>query len=119
MKAFQRLSTRLMTLALAAAASLVALGTANAVVIANVTGGFKGTTQVDVCALNQCFRPPDTMGAVGTTQFLETTNGANTVYDKNTGAILLVGRRTRPVGSRRLELALCFRLREEGLAARG
>ena len=88
MKAFQRLSTRLMTLALAAAASLVALGTANAVVIANVTGGFKGTTQVDVCALNQCFRPPDTMGAVGTTQFLETTNGANTVYDKNTGAIL-------------------------------
>ena len=61
---------------------------ASAAAQAATVSGFKGTTQVDVCALNQCFRPPDTMGAVGTTQFLETTNGANTIYDKATGAII-------------------------------
>ena len=76
---------RLVTLALASLTSLLSAGTANAFAIVT---GFKGTTQLEACALGQCFRPPDTMGAVGTTQFLETNNGANTVYDKNTGAIL-------------------------------
>lgn len=52
-----------------------------------VTGGFEGTSQLDNCALGNCFRPPDTMGAVGTTQFLETTNGSITVYNKNSGAV--------------------------------
>jgi hypothetical protein len=50
--------------------------------------GFEGTSQLTNCALNQCFRPPDTMGAVGTTQFLETNNGSVTVYDKTSGAVL-------------------------------
>jgi len=51
--------------------------------------GFQGTTQLDNCALGQCFRsPPDTMGAVGSTQFLETTTGSITVYDKLNGAVL-------------------------------
>jgi hypothetical protein len=49
--------------------------------------GFEGTSQLDNCALGQCFRPPDTMGAVGTSQFLETTNGSITVYDKTNGAV--------------------------------
>lgn len=49
--------------------------------------GFEGTSQLDNCALGECFRPPDTMGAVGTTQFIETSNGSITVYDKATGAV--------------------------------
>ena len=49
--------------------------------------GFEGTSQLDNCLLGQCFRPPDTMGAVGTTQFLEANNGSITVYDKATGAV--------------------------------
>jgi hypothetical protein len=61
------------------------LGSAHAGVIFS---GFEGTSQLDNCALGQCFRPPDTMGAVGTTQYLETTNGSITVYNKNTGAVL-------------------------------
>src|SRR3990167_1118274 len=49
--------------------------------------GFEGTSQLDNCALGECFRPPDTMGAVGTTQYLETTNGSITIYNKATGAV--------------------------------
>lgn len=49
--------------------------------------GFEGTSQLDNCALGQCFRPPDTMGAIGTTQFLETNNGSIAVFDKATGAL--------------------------------
>jgi hypothetical protein len=49
--------------------------------------GFEGTSQLDNCALNQCFRPPDSMGAVGLTQFFETTNGSVSVYDKATGVL--------------------------------
>lgn len=54
---------------------------------ATTVRGFEGTSQLDNCALNQCYRPPDTMGAVGTTQFLETNNGSITVYNKATGAV--------------------------------
>jgi PEP-CTERM motif len=49
--------------------------------------GFEGTSQLDNCALNQCFRPPDTMGAIGTTQFLETSNGSIAIYDKASGGL--------------------------------
>lgn len=49
--------------------------------------GFEGSSQLINCALGECFRPPDTMGAVGTTQFLETSNGSIRVYDKMTGAV--------------------------------
>ncbi len=49
--------------------------------------GFEATSQLDNCALNQCFRPPDTMGAIGTTQFLETNNGSIAVFDKTSGAL--------------------------------
>lgn len=49
---------------------------------------FMGISQVDVRALHGNFSaiPPDTMGAVGKTQFMETSNGAYAVYDKKTGA---------------------------------
>lgn len=40
------------------------------------------------CALGGCYLPPDTMGAVGTTQFVETSNGSVTVYNKVDGAVL-------------------------------
>jgi hypothetical protein len=72
-------------LSLAAAWLTLGASTANA---ATFVRGFEGTSQLDNCAfVGQCFRPPDTMGAVGTTQYLETTNGSITVYNKATGAV--------------------------------
>jgi hypothetical protein len=49
---------------------------------------FDGISQVTVRGLHSNFSeiPPDTMGAVGRTQFMEVTNGAYAVYDKTTGA---------------------------------
>ena len=46
--------------------------------------GFEGISQYDSAALARNFIPPDTMGAVGTTQYLEFVNGAVAVYDKAT-----------------------------------
>ena len=47
---------------------------------------FEGVSQYDTRALNGgSFIPPDTMGAVGATQFMETTNGGYAVFDKATG----------------------------------
>ncbi|WP_310387679.1 PEP-CTERM sorting domain-containing protein [Roseateles sp.] len=68
-----------------AASALTVL--ASAAAQAATVRGFEGTSQLDNCAINGCFRPPDTMGAVGTTQFLETTNGSVTVYNKFDGAV--------------------------------
>lgn len=48
--------------------------------------GFQGISQYNVAAFGRNFIPPDTMGAVGRTQFMETTNGAYAVYSKATGA---------------------------------
>jgi hypothetical protein len=50
--------------------------------------GFEGTDQLLACSLNSCFRPPDTMGAAGTTQYVELNNGVFRVHDKTTGANL-------------------------------
>ena len=49
---------------------------------------FDGVSQMDVRALNgnSSYIPPDTMGAVGASQFFETTNGAYAIFDKATGA---------------------------------
>lgn len=52
--------------------------------------GFEGVTQYDAAAFNRNFIPPDTMGAVGTTQYMETSNGAYAVFDKATGNRLLL-----------------------------
>ncbi|MCV2366637.1 PEP-CTERM sorting domain-containing protein [Roseateles oligotrophus] len=70
---------------LLAASALTVL--ASAAAQAATFRGFEGTSQLDNCLLLQCFRPPDTMGAVGTTQFLETSNGSIAIYDKASGAL--------------------------------
>jgi hypothetical protein len=72
-------------MAVGAAALAMALSTSASA--ASLLYGFEGTNQLGNCALNQCFRPPDTMGAVGTTQFLETSNGSIQAYSK-TGTLL-------------------------------
>ena len=50
--------------------------------------GFEGVSQYDGASFGRNFIPPDTMGAVGKTQFFESTNGAYAVFDKKTGARL-------------------------------
>lgn len=47
---------------------------------------FEGVSQYDGASFGRNFIPPDTMGAVGKTQYMETTNGAYAVFDKATGA---------------------------------
>ncbi len=48
---------------------------------------FEGTSDYDTRALGIGLIPPDTMGAVGTTQYVELLNGSFSVYDKTTGAL--------------------------------
>lgn len=51
--------------------------------------GFEGTSRKDDFLLNNVsFDPSQTMGAAGTTQYLESTSGSVTVYDKSTGVVL-------------------------------
>ena len=71
--------------ALVAVSALTVVAAASAQTV--FVRGFEGTSQLDNCALGQCFRPPDTMGAIGTTQFLETNNGSVAIFDKATGAL--------------------------------
>ena len=47
---------------------------------------FDGISQYDVAAVGRNFIPPDTMGAVGRTQYMEMVNGGVAVFDKATGA---------------------------------
>jgi len=79
---------RTIKLAFAAFAISAVTTMASAPAQAGLLYGFEGTSLLDNVPLGNAFRPPDTMGAVGTTQFLESTNGSYTVYDKNTGAVL-------------------------------
>jgi hypothetical protein len=67
-------------------APLVNLGTGGA---GNLSIGvnFRGTTDYDTRALGIGLIPPDTMGAVGTTQYVQLLNGSFSVYDKSTGAL--------------------------------
>lgn len=48
--------------------------------------GFEGISQYDGASFGRNFVPPDTIGAVGASQYMATTNGAYAVYNKNTGA---------------------------------
>lgn len=52
----------------------------------HVIMGFEGISQYDVASVARNFIPPDTMGAVGFTQYAATANGGFAVYDKATGA---------------------------------
>ncbi|WP_246611070.1 PEPxxWA-CTERM sorting domain-containing protein [Aquisediminimonas profunda] len=54
-------------------------------VSSNFTLGFEGISQYDGASFGRNFIPPDTMGAVGRTQYFETSNGAYAVFDKYTG----------------------------------
>lgn len=51
----------------------------------NYVFGFEGVSQYDGAAFARNFIPPDTMGSVGMTQYMETSNGAYAVFDKATG----------------------------------
>ena len=51
--------------------------------------GFEGMNQYDVGSYGRGFIPPDTMGAVGTTQYTVMVNGGFGVFDKTTGAATL------------------------------
>ena len=46
---------------------------------------FEGISQYDGASFGRNFIPPDTMGAVGRSQYMETSNGSYAVFDKNTG----------------------------------
>ena len=83
MKKFDSYRTGRAALLAVSALTVVAAASAQATFVR----GFEGTSQLDNCALGQCFRPPDTMGAIGTTQFLETSNGSVTAYNKATGLV--------------------------------
>ena len=50
--------------------------------------GFQGASQYDAASFGRNFIPPDTMGAVGTTQFVEPLNGVYAIFDKATGVAL-------------------------------
>lgn len=49
--------------------------------------GFEGTSDYDTRGLGIGLIPPDTMGAVGTTQYAQLINGSFSVYDKSTGML--------------------------------
>ncbi len=51
----------------------------------HVALGFQGISQYDVASVARNFIPPDTMGAVGTTQYMAFANGGVAVYDKANG----------------------------------
>jgi len=64
-------------------------GIGGAAPVKNASGpylfGFEGPSQYNAASFARNFIPPDTMGAVGKTQFVATTNGAYGIYDKATG----------------------------------
>jgi hypothetical protein len=53
----------------------------------SVNRSFEGTSDYDSRALGAALIPPDTMGAVGTTQYVQLINGSFSVYNKSTGAL--------------------------------
>lgn len=50
--------------------------------------GFEGISQYDGAAFGRNFFPPNTMGAVGGAQYMESSNGAFAVYNKSNGTRL-------------------------------
>ena len=53
----------------------------------SISLGFEGTSDFDTRALGIGVIPPDTMGAVGTTQYVQLINGSFTVYNKSDGSL--------------------------------
>ncbi len=72
---------------IALGASALALSmTSAAWAASSVVQGFQGATLTQNQTVGGGFIPPDTMGAVGTTQYAELLNGSFSVYSKATGA---------------------------------
>ena len=87
-------SRELKGLAVTQVASVLAvavMATFTAAAHAVVVSGFEGTSQANNSLLDGAFRPPDTMGAIGTTQYMETTNGSVTIYDRSGTVLSRVG----------------------------
>ena len=61
-------------------------GDAQASFASSVSLSFEGISQYDAASFGRNFIPPDTMGAVGSSQYLEVANGAYAVFDKTTGS---------------------------------
>ena len=74
-----------MKLACAIAGALV-LSAAGVAQAASVLASFEGVSQYDTASFGRAFRPPDTIGAVGTTQYLQFINGGVGLYDKTSHA---------------------------------
>ncbi len=53
-----------------------------------VLNGFEGISQYQVATYGRNFFPPDTMGAVGNTQYTSFVNGGFAVFSKATGAVV-------------------------------
>ncbi|WP_309604486.1 PEPxxWA-CTERM sorting domain-containing protein [Phenylobacterium sp.] len=58
--------------------------------VASVVKSFEGISQYDVASFGRNFIPPDTIGAVGKTQYMELVNGGMAVFDKATGARTMI-----------------------------
>ena len=75
--------------ALLAASAFVAIAASPASAATSfVVNGFEGGNLVQAIGFGRGFIPPDTMGAVGTTQYVSPLNGSFNVFDKHTGAVL-------------------------------
>lgn len=81
----RRLPRRAQPFVKAMSGAFLAFGATLAQAAPVIESSFEGISQYDAASFGRGFRPPDTMGAVGTTQFLESSNGAFAVYDKASG----------------------------------
>jgi PEP-CTERM motif len=80
--------TKFKGVALAASALALSMATSAMAASSFVAQGFQGATLVQNQTVGGGFIPPDTMGAVGTTQYVEIINGSYSVYSKATGTQL-------------------------------
>jgi hypothetical protein len=71
------------SLALSAAFGSALLFCSGSTQALSIVENFAGLSQIDTCALNRCYRPPDTMGAMGNNNYAEMINGAFGVYNRN------------------------------------
>jgi hypothetical protein len=85
-------SRRRRAVALAVSSVLIAASAQASTVQLGTT--FEGTSQFDNFFLDGAFRPPDTMGAIGTSHYVETTNGSITVYDRSGNVLRREGANT-------------------------
>ena len=72
---------------LALSGLVVSAGSASAASLTKVLGFEASSGSINCGGGYVCSAPPDTMGAVGLNQYLETTNGSQAVYSKS-GALL-------------------------------